>query len=280
MEKQFCYLNGKIIPVEKATLPILDISILRGFAIFDSMLAQGLQVLHNQDHMQRFFNSAKEMGMHVPLSRSDLEKTIVVLLKKNAFKSSKVRIVMTGGIAQGPSDIEQNNKHPNIFITVDKFIPFADSVYEKGVSLMTANYQRPFPTVKTTNYTLAVYLQDKKKQKKAFEILYTYDDKVYECTTANFFIVKGKKLITAKDGVLKGITRKFVLVLAKKLGLEVIERDLKTSELKTADEAFITGTYKGIAPVVKIDSTVINKGKVGHAAQELRKLYNTMSIAK
>jgi branched-chain amino acid aminotransferase len=271
MEKQFCYLNGKLIPVEKATLPILDISILRGFAVFDSMLAAGTQILHGVEHFERFYNSAKQLGLKIPLSKSALHKEVVKLVKKNGYKYSKVRVVITGGIVQ--NGIEPDPKHPNFFITAEPFSKLPEAVYEKGVSLISVDYQRPLSAVKSTNYMFAVSLQEMRKQKNAFEILYTFDGKIYEGSTSNFFLVKGSKLITAKDGILKGITRNFVLKQAKKLGLVVEERDVKVSELKTADEAFITGSYKGIIPVFKVDSTLIGIGKPGHVAQKLAAMY-------
>jgi branched-chain amino acid aminotransferase len=276
MEKQFCYLNGKIIPVEKATLPILDISIIRSFAVFDSMLAAGTQILHGEEHFKRFYNSAKQLGLIIPLSKNDLHKEVVKLVKKNGYKYSKVRIVITGGIVQ--NGIEPDAKHPNFFINAEPFSKLPEAVYENGVSLISVDYQRPLANVKSTNYMLAVSMQKIRKQKKAFEILYTFDGKIYEGSTSNFFLVKGSKLITAKDGILKGITRNFVLKHAKKLGLIIEERDVKVSELKTADEAFITGSYKGIVPVIKVDSVTIANGKPGHAAQGFGAMYKDFSL--
>jgi D-alanine transaminase/branched-chain amino acid aminotransferase len=270
--KQYCYLNGKIILASKAAIPISDISITRGFAIFDSMFASGAKVLHVEDHMNRFYNSAKEMGLRIPLSKKVLQNVMIKLLKKNGYSHSKVRALLTGGTT-AKNAIEADPAHPNFFVTAEPFIPLAKAIYEKGVSLITINYQRPWPTVKTTNYMVAVRMQDERKRKKAFEILYTFEGQAFECSTSNFFLVKGSRLITAKNGVLKGITRKFVFKYAESLGLKVVEREVKVSEFKTADEAFITGTYKEIIPVIKIDAIKIGNGKVGHVAQELGKLY-------
>jgi branched-chain amino acid aminotransferase len=198
----------------------------------------------------------------VPVVREELVEVIESLLKKNKFAQTKLRILLTGGQTIN-GGLEYDDKTANICILADELSPLSNNIYENGASLITAEYERPLSEIKTTNYSFAVSKQKDRKKAKAIEILYILDGKVYECSTSNFFIVKDKELITAKDGVLKGITRKMLIKAAPKLGLKVVERDLSVAELKTADEAFLTGTYKGIVPIIKIDNIKIGKGLVG-----------------
>lgn len=270
-------MNGKIIPLAKATLPIMDIAVLRGHGVFDSMSAVGERAIHGDQHFKRFFASAKEARIPVRYTKTEIESALRAVLRKNKFPRSKVRIVATGGETIH-SGLEFNAATAAVFIIVEPYMQPASAPYERGVSLMTVEYQRPLPYAKTTNYMLAVNLQEERKKKKAFEILYTFNGHVYECTTSNFFIVKNNQLITADTGILKGISRKFVLDSAKKVGLKAVERPVTLKDVATADEAFITGTYKGIVPVVKVDKMVIGNGKVGHAAESFQELYREFSV--
>lgn len=269
---QYVYLNGKIVPAAKAVLPVTDIAILRGYGVFDSMLAEGDYILHGEKHLARFFRSAKLTGIAVPYTKEQIAKSLKALLKKNGHTRSKLRIVLTGGETVN-SGLEFKPKTGNLFAIAEAYPEPKSEPYEKGVNLMTVDHRRSNPEAKTTNYGEAVSLQPLRRKRGAFEILYTHDGNVYECSTSNFFIVKGRQLITAKNGMLKGIIREFVLSKARLLGLQPIERDLKISELWTADEAFSTGTYKGVVPVVSIDGKKIKLGKPGPVAKQLLGLY-------
>jgi branched-chain amino acid aminotransferase len=142
---------------------------------------------------------------------------------------------------------------------------------------MVHEHMRPFFESKTTNYITAVHLQEKRKKAGAIEILYTYKGSILECTTSNFFIFKGNILITPKDMVLIGITRNFVLKLAKKAGFVIEERPIRQEELAEATEAFITSTNKDILPIVQVADQKIGmgttKGKVGENTKRLMELF-------
>ena len=264
-------MNGKIMPLAKAALPITDIAVARGYAVFDAMLAVGDNVFHGMAHIDRFFASAKAARISIRYSKAEVYASIQALLRKNNLPRAKVRVIATGGnVVNG---LEFDNESASLLIIAEPFTELSDAVYEKGVNLMTAEYQRPLAHAKTTNYMLAVNLQEERRKRKAFEILYTFKGNVFECSTSNFFLVKGNKLITADKGILRGIIRAFVLDSAKKVGLTVVERPITMKDVRSADEAFISASYKGVVPVVKVDDIMIGNGKVGHAAVSLHELY-------
>jgi len=118
-----------------------------------------------------------------------------------------------------------------------------DSVYSEGASLISSEYQRETPDVKTTNFLHAIRLDPLRQKKKAIDILYHFNENVTECTRCNFFMVLGKSLITPKENILRGITRNLVLVLGQK-SFVVEERNIGLAALSFADEAFITSTSK------------------------------------
>jgi branched-chain amino acid aminotransferase len=134
-------------------------------------------------------------------------------------------------------------------------------------------FQRSFPDVKTTMYITAVKLQAEKRKRGAVEILYIYKGKILEATTSNFFIFRGNKLITSKNNILIGITRNFVIQLARKAGFTVIERDIRLHELQEAHEAFITATNKEILPITKVDNQKIGSGIVGKHTKQLMNMF-------
>jgi len=266
----YCYLDGKIIPVSKAFVSVYDIGLLRGYAIYDGITAFNEKIFHLADHLTRFRNSAKALKLKIPVTDTEIRNIINTLIRKNGFDRTNIRLILTGG--QTLEGIDYDFSKPLFYILAEDFVPFPDSIYTKGGKLITEEHQRFMPEAKTTHYITAVKLQTKKNKEKAVEILFVSNGKILECATSNIFIVKGDTLITSKQNVLGGITRKVVLKITKKY-FKIEERDISTSELAKCDEVFITSSYKDILPIVKIDKHTIGDGKVGKNTKKIMDLF-------
>jgi branched-subunit amino acid aminotransferase/4-amino-4-deoxychorismate lyase len=118
----------------------------------------------------------------------------------------------------------------------------------------------------------AIRLEPTKKKEKASDILYYQDDKITECPRDNFFVFQGDTLVTPKNNILNGITRKITLALAENC-FAVEERDVTLRDLSLADEAFTTSTTKRIAPIVRINDHKIGNGGVGKHTKTIMKLF-------
>ena len=125
------------------------------------------------------------------------------------------------------------------------------------------------PTHKTINYIQAVNLQNWRKEEKAVEILYVHEGQILECATSNICLVKDEVVITPAENVLGGITLKVVLELAEQAQYKIEKRLVYEEELKTADEIFITSSFKDIVPIVKIDNFSVGDGAVGPMTKDL-----------
>lgn len=256
-------------PLSEAKIGIEDISILRGYGIYDGLAAFNGKPFHFADHWNRLLSGAHILNLNVPVTEEKCEKIIEELAAKNGFmERANVRIILTGGKTIGGIDYDFDN--PTFFVLVEQWESLPKDFYENGARLVAYRHMRELPEYKTTNYIRAANLQNWRKEEKAVEILYVYDGEVLECATSNIFIVKNKTLITPSENVLGGITRKVVLELAE--GKYKIEkRPVGEKELKTADEVFITSSFKDIVPVVKIDDFQVADGKVGPVTKDLMK---------
>src|SRR3989338_4176109 len=267
-----CYINGKFVPMSVAKIPVDKAGVLRGYGVFESVRATGDATFMLPRYLKRLRKSAHLLGLKVPLTDAEIETVVSKLIKINKFPLSKIRIVLTGGKLIG--NLALDNKSSDFFILVWPRQILPKNIYSKGIKLIATEYARELPEAKSNNYLLAISLEPKKLKAKAYEILYTWQGSVLECSTSNFFIIKKNRLITAKDNVLKGVTRELVIKNAKKVGVAVEERNISVKELGVADEAFITATYKGIVPVVKIDGAKIGNGTVGPVTKLLMSLHN------
>lgn len=267
---KYCYCNDKIISLTHAQVSISDIGLLRGYGVFDLLRTYHGKPFHFDEHYKRLVMSAKALGLQVPLSKNALQNIVIKLLLKNKFPESNIRIVLTGG--KTINGMEFNKKNQNFFILIEPLHAIPQSIYTKGVKLITHEYQREFPKAKTLNYLTAVALNEKRKKAKAFEVLYTQKGNILEASTSNIMLFKNGKLITPKENVLIGITRNCVLKLAKS-AYDVNERSISMRELLKADEVFITATNKAIIPVAQIDDKKIGTGKIGKHTRYLMDMF-------
>lgn len=268
----YCFFNGKIIKSNQPLIKVNDIAILRGYAAFDFMRIYNGKPFQFKAHMTRFKNTARVMGLKNLFTDSQIEQALTELVIKNKERNYQVRFILTGGeTVEGlfPSV-------PVFYILFEKMLDYPDFFYEKGCKLITYEHQRLLPEAKNSNYMQAVLLQKKRLKEKAVEILYISNNTILEATTSNIFIVKNEILYTAKDKILKGITRKLILELAKKCQIKSVEKEITIEELQHADEVFLSATNKKVLPIVQINSSQVGNGKVGEVTKKILKAYNKL----
>jgi D-alanine transaminase/branched-chain amino acid aminotransferase len=222
------------------------------------------------DHLDRFRNSANELRLPIELTDEQMASIIDELIHRSEAVDVGIRMVITGGYSLDSMAVTE----PNFMIILEELPVMSEEVYTKGVGLKTYEYLREAPVIKSTHYLNAIKLQPLKEKHGVWDLLYYYKDAVLESPRNNFFVFKDKVLITAREYVLKGVTRKKILELAGGV-FEVEERKLTLEELWEADEAFISGTTKHIIPVVKIDGKSIGIGEVGECTKKLIKVFDT-----
>ncbi len=264
---QYCFLNGKIVPMEEAKVSVLDIGLLRGYGIYEGIAGIKGKPFRFSDHWDRFLSGAHILNLNVPITHDSAEKKIIELLEKNGHtERANIRIILTGG--NTINGIEFDFENPTFYIVTEKWEKLKDEYYTEGAKLITQRHLRELPEYKTINYIKSVNLQDHRKSEGAAEILFTYDDQILECATSNIFIVKDGVVITPEEDILKGITRKVIIEICNgKYSIET--RPIDEGELRVADEVFITSSFKDIVPIVKIDEFEVGNGEPGPITKDL-----------
>lgn len=262
-----CFLNGKIVPLREALVNVYDLGLLRGFGVYEGITAFKGSPFHFHDHWERLENSAKALGLKVPVSEERaLEATKKVIAHNAPGKRATIRILLTGGSAEGGIVYVPGRETFYILGEVAEQLPA--SIYENGGSLVTTEHERSMPEYKTINYITAVTLQPKRIQAKAVDILYVSKGEVLECAGSNIFIVRNGGIATPKHRILPGITRKVTFELARGT-YPIDERRISLNELFVADEVFMTGSFKDIVPIVTVNDAKIGDGTVGPITRDL-----------
>lgn len=270
MAEAIYYVNGKFVPASQGSLPLHDLAIVRGYGVFDVLRTYNRVMFRLRDHVLRLQNSAQSIGIRMPWSVEQIEDLVRQTHDRNSFDNAAIRIVVTGGVS---SDLMTPDGTPGLVIMLSPVKSPSTEEYSRGCKVKTVVMARERPTVKSLNYIGAIKAVEEVKKEGAVEAVYrTADGEVTEGTRANFFIFIGRKLITPREGVLLGITRKAVLELARD-EFEVFEEPVRYDELRKADEAFLTSTTKEILPVTRVDDITIGTGKPGPNTLRLLALF-------
>jgi branched-chain amino acid aminotransferase len=262
----YAFVENQFVPYEEAVLHVSDLSIHRGYGIFDFLKVGNGHPFFMNDYLDRFFQSASVMKLTVPMSREELSVVIKQFIHRNVLANHGIKLILTGGYS---SDGYQPVK-PNLILLPQEIVLPTAAVMGAGVNIITHEYVRDFPNVKTINYSMGIWLIDRIKGANAYDVLYKKDNVVSEFPRSNFFIVHHNTVITPRTNVLFGITRKNVIAIAGEY-YKVEERDVTLDEALGAAEAFISSTTKRVLPVVRIDGKVIGNGFPGKVTLDLYK---------
>lgn len=276
-QKGLVYTKGKFLPLKKAYLPITDLAVQRGTGLFETLRTYKKIPLALDKRLQRLFKSAKFLGFKLDYSLQFIKAKAILGIKKIKPGEVLVKIIITGGDSDGL--IPQGSSR--LLILFLPFRAFPSWQYEKGIKVLTIRLCRPLPSLKSLSYISAVVAYQEALRKGYDEALYL--DKggcILEGTNFNFAIIRNTKLIVPKGGLLGGMTMGIVMRLAPECDLKVIRRGIKYSELKSADEAFITSATREIMPVVRVDRIKIGNGKPGKYTKRLLVLYRDYANRK
>jgi branched-chain amino acid aminotransferase len=259
------FINDEFVKEQDAKLQVGDLAIQRGYGVFDYFRTRNYVPLFLDDYLGRFFNSAQGLRLEILYSREEIKKIIFELIEKNAIPDAGFRIILTGGYSPDSFHPATSN-----FIILQQLVTLPDQQkLQKGLKIILQEYMRDLPSIKSINYLMGIYLQDKIQQVNADDVLYHKNGSVLEFPRSNVFIItKEQAVVTPSENVLHGVTRKKVIELACK-HYKVEERPILVTELKQAEEVFLTSTTKRILPVLQVDDIIIGDGKPGAVTTDL-----------
>lgn len=270
------YIDGAYYPREQAKVSVFDHGLLYGDGVFEGIRVYDGRVFELDAHMDRLYDSAKVIGLAIPLSREEMVAAILETVRRNDLRDAYIRLLVT----RGEGDLGLNPAKcgtATVIIIVASIQLYPEEVYRTGLIVKICQTRRTSsqcvsPAVKSLNYLNNIMAALELRGTGAHEgLMLTLDGYVCECTADNFFMVKGRRLLTPSlaVGALRGVTRGVVMQLAREMDLDVEEGFFAPFDVYTADEAFMTGTGAEVAPVVLVDLRPIGDGTPGPITHEL-----------
>jgi branched-chain amino acid aminotransferase len=227
-------------------------------------------VLDLKLHLRRLYDPLAALAVNPEVSALELRAALRGLLKDFAPGEARVRISISTAELLG-----------KVFVMLEPLKMLPETVYQRGVRVVLSQVERQTPRLKTT-----AFIGQSDGERKSlydsgiFEGLMVHRGRILEGLTSNFYAVRAGKIITARDGILLGVTRHTVLRLARLNGIEIEYRPLQVDELPSIEEAFITSSSRGAVPVTEIDGQPVGNGQVGEVARLLRRTYDEYVLRK
>jgi branched-chain amino acid aminotransferase len=267
----------KFIPLKEAAIPITDLGFQRAAGVFETLLAYNGRPFKLGDHLRRLHISAELLGIKEHFLSAYLREKVEMGAKKIKAPILSIKIILTAGDGKYLT-IEGTPRLYIIFNPFPREIYCPAGAYEKGVPILTTPILRVLPSIKSLSYVSAIVSYQEVRRKKYYDSLYATKDYLLEGTTWNFAVIIKNNLITPVNGVLDGITMQVTLKLAKKLRLNVFRKNITFKELRRADEAFLTSSYREVMPVIKVDNIKIGDGRPGPYSKKLLELYRAETL--
>ena len=286
MESKFVWMNGELVPYEKATIHFMTPAIHYGAAIFEGIrcysTSRSPAIFRAREHAERLLDSARVYGFRsLPWSVNDLVTAFRDVVRANGFSECYVRplIYLTGG----GWNLSVDAGKPALGIAVWEWTNYlGDEAVELGIRGNISSFTRHHPNVMMTkakiagNYANSI-LARTESMRLGFDEAIMLDPQGYvaECTGENIFIVYNGRIFTPPlAAVLEGITRSSVITIAEDLGYEVIEQMLSRDQLYIADEVFVCGTAAEVIALREIDFRVIGIGKMGPITRSIQRSFH------
>ena len=274
------WLDDKLVDEEQAKVSVFDHGLLYGDGVFEGIRVYGGKIFEFAAHMKRLYESAKVIRLEMPMDMASLCGAVEETVEANDIVDGYIRLIVTRGVG----DLGLNPllcKKAGVIIIASSIQLYAEELYEKGLTVISGTTIRNHPLsippqVKSLNYLNNILAKIECLDAGADEvIMYNHEGYVAEASGDNIFIVRSDVVYTppVQAGSLEGITRALVIRLAKKEGLEVIEKNLTRFDLYVSDEFFLTGTAAEVIGIVKIDGRVIGDGRPGLVTELLRKKF-------
>lgn len=263
------WMDGAMVPWRNANLHVLTHGLHYASCVFEGERVYGGTVFKLTEHSERLAFSAETLGFKLPFSVAEIEEATRQVIAANRIADGYVRPVAWRGSEMMGVSAQQNKIHVAIATWVWPSY-FSPEARMKGLRMMISDWRRPAPdTAPTKAKAAGLYmictLSKHKAESAGFDdaLMFDWRGQIAEATGANIFFAKDGKLHTPlPDCFLDGITRRSVIGLAKKRGIEVIERAIMPEEMSEFSECFLTGTAAEVTPVGEIGPYCFTPGNI------------------
>ena len=273
-------INGELFPREKAVVSVFDSGFILGDGVWEGLRVHHGRIAFLDRHLERLYEGAKAIDMDIGIAPEALEKRLYETLEANGMQDGvHIRLMVTRGMKRTPYQDPRVNIGPATIVIIPEFKNPKPESATRGMKLFTVHVRRGYPDVQDQKLNshsklncITACIQAAKAGADEALMLDPHGF-VATCNSTHFFIVrKGEVWTSTGEYCIPGITRGVVIELCREAGIPVFEKRFSLTDVYGAQEAFVTGTFAGVAPVSSVDGRILTNGR-GPMVERLQKLY-------
>jgi branched-chain amino acid aminotransferase len=283
-------INGRLIRRAEATVSVFDSGFMLGDGVWEGLRVHEGRIAFLEAHLDRLWEGAKAIAMDVGVTRAGLTSRLYATIDANGMDSCHIRLMVTRGVRSTPYQDPRVVVSPATIVIIAEHKDPLPATLEKGIRLFTVHVRRGFPDVQDQKLNSHSKLNCITACIQATEagadeaLMLDPHGFVATCNSTHFFIVKRNRRgvqevwTSTGDYCLGGITRGNVILLCEDNGIPVFQKNFSLTDVYSADEAFVTGTFAGVVPVTSIDGRHLTDGR-GPMVERLQELYKAYAAA-
>ena len=278
------YINGEYFKRSEAKISVFDSGFLLGDGVWEGIRYHKNTFIFLNEHLNRLYNGAKSLSIDIGLSQEELVELLQdLMIKNNMSDDIHIRLIVSRGLKKTPYQHPNANILGSTIVAIPEHKKADKGVNEVGVTLATVNTIRSIDKIldpkinslSKLNCILACIEADNLGVDEG--LMLDINGYVSTCNSTNFFMIKDNEVFTSRgEYCLNGVTRGKVIEACKRNGITINQVDFTLDTVYNADEAFVTGTFAGIIPVVSIDNNILSSGDRGALTHRLQLLYQEL----
>ena len=277
-------INGEFFARDQAKVSVFDSGFVLGDGVWEGLRVHQGKIAFLDQHLDRLYAGAKALDMEMEVSAIELGERLYRLLEKNNMRDGvHIRLMVSRGVKATPYQDPRITITPPTIVIVPEYKQALPETAIKGIKLFTVHVRRGYPDVQDPKLNshsklncITACIQAAKAGADEALMLDPHGF-VATCNSTHFFIArKGEVWTSSGDYCLGGITRGNVIELCEQNQIPVRQKNFSLTDVYSAEEAFVTGTFAGLAPVREIDGRIIGDGERGPMVEKLQQLYLAM----
>ena len=275
------YVNGDLVPADRATVPLLDRGYLYGEGLFETLRSYRGRLFALKRHLARLLSSAVELGLDLGVGEEELARACAITLQANELSDAYVRLTVSQRCETPGIESRAAGKF-TITVMARELAAAGPGDAGTGVVVLEPGSAPPASVARHKTLSFLAYVQARAaaRTRRAHDaLLVNAAGEITEASAANVFFVLDGRLVTSpiECGLLPGVTRALVLELAHSLGIEAEERPLRPPDLKACSECFLTNSIIELRPVTRIDGVAVGTGGPGEFWSALAAAYSSLT---
>jgi D-alanine transaminase len=275
MAEMTVFLNGKFLPLEQASVSVLDRGFIFGDGVYELVPVYSRVPFRLDEHLARLERSLGEAKIRNPYSRAQWRAHIYQLIDAQAFGDQGIYFQVTRGVAKRDHAFPKNVE-PTVFMMSNPLVnPPAEQV-EKGVAAVSAQDNRWLRCdIKSISLIGNCLLRQLSAEAGGAETILFRDGKLTEASASNVFIVKRGVIQSPPKTnlILPGITYDVVVELARANSMALEFLDIPEADVRAADEIWVTSSSKEVLAIVELDGKRVGDGRPGPQFRRMYQLY-------